>query len=252
MANKSRKRKKKVVIKKRFYVFCLIFIILIGSGVYFGAKAVINAFSDAPAGEQTSADPGKGSADKADEGTEVQGKKDPAMDDGVQPAVMFSDAEGEEGEGNDPGDEDAQLSVEEQIREAVLTSWYVSPLGQRRVTVEDIFGKLTRYEKWNGDIYYHTKFAETMYVTYDGQNGEDGLPIADSVCTSVSIALKKIIEVEEFKPSAVWGDFHKDKSGYGWTDHFYSVLIKNDIKLIIYCDEEGNVDKETHIIVEKV
>lgn len=176
------------------------------------------------------------------------------MDDGIQPVPMIKDVEEESGDGTE-GDTEKEVvpaTVEEQIRDAVLASWYVSPLGQRRTTIEDTFGKLTRYENWNGGIYYHTKFAETMYITYDGINGEDGLPAADSVCTSVSIALKKIIDVEEFKPSAVWGDFHKDKSGYGWTDNFYSILIKNDMKLIVYCDEEGNVNKETHIIVEQV
>ncbi|MBE6020712.1 MAG: hypothetical protein E7228_03075 [Clostridiales bacterium] len=247
MAKKSR-RKKKVVIKKRFYVFCLIFLLLIGSGVYFGAKAVINAVSDNPSSEQVSSE--EAANDKPE--NDKPEKKDPAMDDGIQPAVMFNDEESEDGEGSSSDDEDAPVSIEEQIRDAVLTSWHVSPLGQRRITVEDTFGKLTRYENWNGGIYYHTKFAETMYITYDDKKGEDGLPSEESVCTSVSIALKKIIEVEDFKPSAVWGDFHKDKSGYGWTDHFYSVLIKDGIKLIVYCDEEGNVNKETHIIVEKV
>ena len=144
------------------------------------------------------------------------------------------------------------MTQEQQIRKAVLSSWYINPLGQRRETIEQTFGKLIRYENWSGGIYYHSKFAETMYITYDGNLGEDKLPAQDSVCTSVSIVMKRIMEFEEFKPSSVWGNVNNDKSGEGWTDYFYSIMIKDNINLIVYCDEEGNVNQDTHIIVRSI
>ncbi|MDO4482647.1 MAG: hypothetical protein Q4C14_08030 [Bacillota bacterium] len=262
--NKKRRRKKKVVVKKRFYVFCLIFLLLIGTGIYFAAKAIVNVVSmnspDAGKTVTQEKEPVKDSDVQGQEGKDASDTSDGADNtvtdsgkssvfSGVQPAVMTEDPAEETVDGQEGG---AALTQEQQIRKAVLSSWYINPLGQRRETVEQSFGKLIRYEEWGGGIYYHSKFAETMYITYDGNLGEDKLPEQDSVCTSVSIVMKRIMEFEEFKPSSVWGNVNKDKSGEGWSDYFYSIMIKDNINLIVYCDEEGNVNQDTHIIVRTV
>lgn len=264
--NKKKRKKKKVVIKKRFYVMCLIFLLLIGTGVFFAAKAIVNVVSmNAPDdGGSVSQDKDAGAAsDSQTQDSQTQDSQageedkdkavgtgnDSAAFAGVQPAVMTEEpaAEGEDGQDSEP-----VLTQEQQIRKAVLSSWYINPLGQKRETIEQSFGKLIRYENWGGGIYYHSKFAETMYITYDGQMGEDGLPAQESVCTSVSIVMKRIQEFEEFKPSSVWGAVNEDKSGEGWSGYFYSVLIKDNINLIVYCNEDGNVNQDTHIIVRSV
>lgn len=259
--NKKKRKKKKVVIKKRFYVMCLIFLLLIGTGVFFAAKAIVNVVSmNAPDdGVSVSRDKDSGAASDSQTQDSQAGEEDPAKAvstgkdsaafAGVQPAVMTEEPadESEDGQEGEP-----VLTQEQQIRKAVLSSWYINPLGQKRETIEQSFGKLIRYENWGGGIYYHSKFAETMYITYDGQTGEDGLPAQESVCTSVSIVMKRIQEFEEFKPSSVWGEVNEGKSGEGWSGYFYSVLIKDSINLIVYCDEDGNVNQDTHIIVRSV
>lgn len=247
MASKRTKKRKKsrVVIKKRFYVICLIFILLLGTGIYFGVKAIGGLIDG---GEKETVSAQKQNADEKGEQT-VQ-KKPGDGEDSVTPAVMFREPSAD---GDDEGETDVPDTLEYQIRDNILASWYISPLGQRRSTIESSFGALSRFEDWNGGIYYHVKFAETMYITYDGQLGEDKLPVADSVCQSVSIALEKMMQFEPFKPDpAVWGEVHSDKSGEGWTDHYYSILIQNGVKLTVYCDADGTVSQNTHIVVGMV
>ena len=89
-------------------------------------------------------------------------------------------------------------------------------------------------------------------VRYAGKKGSDGMPGDEAVCTEVSVALEQILEFEPFAPNEKFGTMHKDNGDYGWTDYYYSLLIQKGINLVIYCEDDGTVNQETHIIVRQV
>ena len=270
-------RKRPVRLKKRFYFFIILLILLVAVGGFFGVRALVN---NVIPGAMDKIHQATGS-DKIDEDTEVKetGSGDRLSDydsvtmekmilddlgtEDTQLKVINSEAveEGDEsGEGEGSGetvvDENtidlAQLPMEERIRAAVLSSWYISPLGQNRATIEESFGVLNKYEKWAGGIYYHKGFPDSMYVRYKGKTGSDGMPGENAVCTEVSVALEQILQFEPFAPNEKFGTMHKDNGDYGWTDYYYSLLIQKGINLIIYCEDDGTVNQETHIIVRQV
>lgn len=266
--NIRKKGKKKHVVKKRFYVFLTVFILLIAALIVFSIKTAVNLVmiysakpetqnnevtteqAKDPGGEaeeqsQDETDSNTDNADSADEGTAT-------LEDeyGNTPAVMTTDpvSDSVDEQGNPVYN---NLSQEQQIRNAILTGWYMYPLGQQRSTVEIVFGKLIRYEDWNGRIYYHRGFPDTMYVTYDEQLGDDGLPLSTSICTGVNIALEKMIGFEPFTPGAdTWGKVYKDESGKGWTDYYYYVLIRDNLTMKVYCDKDGVVRQSSHVKVK--
>ena len=273
----KRRRKRPVRIKKRFYFFVLLLILIVAVGGFFGVRALVN---NVIPGFMDKVHHVTGS-DKIDEDTEVKetgsGEKmsdydsvtmqqmilDDLGTEDTQLKVINSEASKEDGEtqeGEDSGetvvDENtidlAQLPMEERIRAAVLSSWYISPLGQNRATIEESFGVLNKYEKWAGGIYYHKGFPDSMYVRYAGKKGSDGMPGDEAVCTEVSVALEQILEFEPFAPNEKFGTMHKDNGDYGWTDYYYSLLIQKGINLVIYCEDDGTVNQETHIIVRQV
>lgn len=259
---KASKNKKKVVIKKRFYVMILAFAVVLALIVFCAVKIITNVMGP--------------SANDKDEVPEDPNSVEAVVNvnevyDSADPALMYSpvgeDSEGKDdedkkdGESDDPDDKDgkgdkpedaSKYSMEYQICTEIISNWQISPLTQTEEVVAQTFGELTRYEDWAGGIYYHKGFPETMYVSYGG-NVIDDKPQSDAICDAVSVCLKSIIQFEEFTPNpSVWGEIHEDKSGEGWTDYFYSLLIREGVNLIVYCDEDGSVDQETHIIVRKV
>lgn len=263
-AKKNNNAKKKVVIKKRFFVFCIIFVLLIAAIIFLSVKTIHNVMMMNNNSDQVTAtletdssesggDTGNNDAgDTTAETASTSSGSSTADENGYQPAIMTQDPVSDQldEEGNPVA---VNLTQEQQIRAAILGSWYISPIAQTREYVESVFGKLIRYEDWNGGAYYHRGFPETMYVNYRGDKGEDDLPTMDSICCTVSIVMKRIIEFEEFKPnSAVWGEVHEDPSGEGWSNYYYYILIKDNLTLKVYCDKDGNIDKETHIIVHRL
>ncbi|GEM_PF-2526001 len=261
--NTAKNGKKKPAVKKRFYVFVAVFILLLAALVAFSIKTAVNLvmiYSDKQDTQnkkvttEQAKDPAGSSGDekqnKADNTDSADGGTVTLEDEyGNSPAVMTTDpvSDSVDEQGNPVYN---NLSQEQQIRTAILSSWYMYPLGQQRSVVEIVFGKLIRYENWNERIYYHRGFPDTMYVTYDEQLGDDGLPMSTSICTGVNIALEKIIGFESFTPgSDVWGKVHKDESGKGWTDYYYYVLIRDNLTMKVYCDKNGAVQQSSHVKV---
>ncbi len=262
-AKKNNAAKKKVVIKKRFFIFCIIFVLLIAAIIFLSVKTVHNvmmmnnggeqvtATADTDASEQSEDTGNDDTGDTTAETASTSSGSSTADENGYQPAIMTQDPASEVDEDGNPVE--VNLTQEQQIRAAILGSWYISPVAQTREYVESVFGKLTRYEDWNGGAYYHRGFPETMYVNYRGDKGEDDLPTMDSICCTVSVVMKRIIEFEEFKPdAAVWGDVHEDPSSEGWSNYYYYILIKDNMTLKVYCDKDGNINKETHIVVHRL
>ena len=277
--SRNRRQKRPVRLKKRFYVFALLLILIIAVGGYFGVKALVNNVvpslmdrfhhtTEAGQVEEDTEVKETESGDKISDYDSVTMERMILDDLGTpdtQIKVINSGAT-EEGEGEESGegqqteaaatDENtvdlAKLPNEEKIRAAVLSSWYISPLGQDRATIEESFGVLNKYEDWAGGVYYHKGFPDSMYIMYKGKNGRDGMPGEDAVCTGVSVALEQIIEFDPFIPNEKWGSMHKDNGDFGWTDYYYSLLIQKGINLIVYCEADGTVNQQTHIIVRQV
>lgn len=257
-ASSSGGAKKKVRIKKRFFVLAAAFALVAALIVFCAVKIIINVMG--PAGEdkdETPPDPN--SVEAVVNVNEVYDSADPAlMYSPVGDDSMGQSDEGEKDDGSVDSKESAEpedlsgYSIEYKICSDIISNWQISPLTQTEEVVEQSFGDLTRYEEWGGGIYYHKGFPETMYISYGG-NVIDNKPQPDAICDAVSVCLKSIIQFDEFTPNtSAWGEIHEDKSGEGWTDYFYSLLIKQGVNLIVYCDEDGTVDQETHIIVRKV
>ena len=279
---RNRRNKRPVRIKKRFYIFALLLILIIAVGGYFGVKALVNNVvpslmdkfhhtTEAGQIEEDTDVKETESGDKISDYDSVSMERmildDLGTPDTQIKVINSGDTEegeeakeGEEGEGQQTEttatDENtidlAKLPNEEKIRAAVLSSWYISPLGQDRATIEESFGVLNKYEDWAGGVYYHKGFPDSMYIMYKGKNGRDGMPGEDAVCTGVSVALEQIIEFDPFIPNEKWGSMHKDNGDFGWTDYYYSLLIQKGINLIVYCEADDTVNQQTHIIVRQV
>ncbi len=239
--SKRSRNSKKYKIKKRFIIFIVIIIAIVAAAGFFGVKGVINLINEDKAAK-TAVD--KNSPEAVINENEVFDSADPVM--------LASDIAIDEDDIGKSGDAALSTVMEYRICQAIISDWHISPLTQTKAVIEGMFGELYRYEDWNGGIYYHRGFPETMYITYNG-DVKGSQPAADAICDSVSICLKYIIEFEAFQPDPnIWGKVNKTKSDEGWTKYFYSLTIKDGVNLIVYCDKDGNIDQETHIIVRKV
>ena len=276
--NNDRNRKggkRPVRVKKRFYFFVILLILLVAVGGYFGVKALVTHVVPSAmdkihpsSGQEISDDANVKETSSGDHITDYDSvpMAEMILDDlGTEETkIKVIDTGEEEGEGSGEDGEKtetvtdentidlAKLPMPERIRAAVLSSWYISPLGQNRATIEESFGVLNKYEDWADGIYYHKGFPDSMYISYKGKIGSDGFPNDEAVCTAVSVALKQIIEFEDFEPGEAWGAIHRDEGDFGWTDQYYSILIQRGINLIVYCAPDGSVNQETHILVRQV
>lgn len=235
---KRKQKRKKYKIKKRFIVIVVLGVAIVAAAVFgmvYAALYLLNTDKDVK-----DADPN--SVESVINENEVF--------DAAKPAMVY-DPEDDGTKTKKPG-EILNMQMEYRIPETIISDWHISPLTQTKDIIEATFGELYRYEDWNGGIYYHKGFPDTMYITYNG-DVKGRQPAPDAICDSVSICIKNIIEFEPFRPdSSIWGKVNKTKSEEGWTKYFYSLMIKSGVNLIVYCDEDGNIDQETHIIVRKV
>lgn len=227
MANKRRRKKKrKVRFKKRFYFFCLLAVVIIVALVFFGIRGIVHIVSGDKAG------------DNVVEQVETDNIK--SMEDllAVQSAKMI------------PSEDDENADTPEgELVDSVLNSYYITNLGKTREEIEEHYGKLVRSEEWNGTIYYHKGFSDTMYVTYKGSLGKDNYPVMEAECTSLSIAWSYIKKFDSFIPNkSLWGTVHVDDNSLD-EGYFYSIQIKDDVKLIAYCDKDGKITEDSHIIM---
>lgn len=234
-------RRKKRVVKKRFYVFCLIAALLVVLIAYFGIKALGNNDKD-PAGTPNNTPTPAGINAPDGEGD----SENPPEQQGGEP--------GEGGEGTEGEDAGASLlnndvNYDRTVETAVLSNYYISVISQKQSYVLEEFGAITKTENWNGGIYFHKKFPSNMWVSYTGSYGDDGTPTADSICTAVAISIDKIMpEVQTFRPEN-WGEFELDATGTGWTDYFYNVALGSGLRMLVYCDAEGTVGADSHIMI---
>lgn len=228
--------RKKRKIKKRFFLFCGILVLLIGIGCFFAIRAITGGEGEDAQkdgnGQQTTQ-----SALSATSGAlsqTSQGALSQTTQGGVLPA---------------PGGE---ATTEAAIYDAVLNSYYISPIGQTKAVVCETFGDVTESESWNGGIYFHRQFPETMYVRYAGLSGDISALQDASVCTMVEIALEKIMELPEAFTPAAWGAVraNEENPGMEWTDYYYSIPFSTGaFTLTVFCDEKGTVWPDTHIQV---
>ena len=238
-----RRNGRKYKVKKRFILFIILLVAVLAAVAFAAVQYGMYVFNEEKTANKTTDNSPAASVTNVNE---VFDAAKPVQIEGIISNGDSTDGSGKKTTGSHNN------SMEYKICEAIISDWHISPLTQTKDVIVGTFGDIYRYEDWNGGIYYHKSFPETMYITYNGDvKGKQ--PASGAICDSVSICIKNIIQFEPFLPdSDVWGKVNKTKSDEGWTQYFYSLMIKSGVNLIVYCDKDGNVDQETHIIVRKV